>query len=102
MTLEDLQAAKPALSEICIKYQVARLYAFGSVVTGEAGPGSDLDFIVQFATDSIDGAFMRYMSLKEDLEALFGCPVDLLTLKPFRNRVFQAAVDIQKTLVYAA
>lgn len=90
------------MAQICSKYEVAQLYAFGSVVTGEAGSDSDLDLLVTFSGDTVDGAFIRYMSLKEDLEALFGCSVDLLTLKPFRNPVFQAAVDAQKTLVYAA
>ena len=101
MTLCDLNT--PQLHALCQHYQVRELYAFGSGVAGEMHPASDLDFIVQFDEQAgTDGAFDRFMDLKLDLEKLYARPVDLLTLKPFRNRVFQAEVDQHKTLLYAA
>ena len=101
MTLYDLKTKQ--LNVLCQHYQVRELYAFGSVVTGEMHSASDLDFIVQFNDQAtIDGAFDRFMGLKQDLEKLYGHPVDLLTLKPFRNPIFQAEVDRNKKLLYAA
>ena len=100
MELTALQT--PQLAEVCRRYHVRELYVFGSVVTGRMHAESDLDFIVQFDTQSTTGAFDRFMGLKEALEDLYGRRVDLLTLKPFRNRVFQAEVDHNKTLLYAA
>jgi uncharacterized protein len=100
LKLDDSQRQR--LADVCRRYQVAELYVFGSLVTGEAGNDSDVDLLVRYSTDEVAGAFERYMQLKEELETLFARPVDLLTLKTFRNPVFQAAVDAQKTLVYAA
>jgi uncharacterized protein len=100
----DLSAINtPELHALCARYQVLELYAFGSVVTGEMHEDSDLDFIVRFASmPAAAGAFDRFMDFKAGLEALFGRRVDLLTLKPFRNRIFQAEVDQHKKLLYAA
>jgi uncharacterized protein len=96
----DLQT--PQLAEVCRRYRVRELYVFGSAVTGRMHDQSDLDFIVLFESPVPTGAFDRFMGLKESLELLFGRRVDLLTLKPFRNPVFQAEVDQSKTLLYAA
>ncbi len=101
MTLCDLNT--PQLQALCRHYQVHELYAFGSVVSGEMHSASDLDFIVKFDEKAETyGAFDRFMGLKQDLEQLYGHPVDLLTLKPFRNPIFQAEVDQHKKLLYAA
>ncbi len=55
-------------------YGVRRLGLFGSYARGEATEASDLDFVVEFETKSFD----VYMNLKEFLEGLFGCRVDLV------------------------
>jgi uncharacterized protein len=55
---------------------VASLRLFGSAARDSAKPGSDADFLVQFAgTPSFD----RYMDLKLHLEGVLGIPVDLVT-----------------------
>jgi hypothetical protein len=36
------------------------------------------------------------------LEEIYARPVDLLTVKPFRNHIFQAEIDRSKELIYAA
>lgn len=100
MTIADLQTEP--LRNVCRAHNVRELFAFGSVVSGDYTDGSDLDFIVRFESDAVAGAFDRFMSFKEELEKLFGRPVDLLSLKRFRNPVFQAEVDRSKVLVYAA
>lgn len=63
---------------------------------------SDLDFLVQFERTGSDGAFDQFMGFKEKLESLYGRRVDLLTLKPFRNYLFQQEIDRSKSLIYAA
>ena len=60
---------------------VLELCVFGSVARGEAGAGSDVDVLVDFAGEA---TFERFMSLKEQLEALLGAPVDLVTRKALR------------------
>jgi hypothetical protein len=101
MTLAEINV--PELKTVCERYGVKELYAFGSVVTGEMNDHSDLDFIVRFDESAPKrGAFDRFMGLMDDLATLYRRRVDLLTLKPFRNPVFQAEVDRTKVLLYAA
>ncbi len=100
MTVSDLQTDE--LREACRAYKVRELYAFGSVVSGALQPTGDLDFLVRFDRKGTDGAFDQFMGFKEKLESLYGRPVDLLTLKRFRNPIFQQEVDRSKSLIYAA
>lgn len=100
MKVTDLQTDE--LRQVCQAYKVKELYAFGSVVSGQLTATSDLDFLVQFDRSGVDGAFGQFMGFKERLESLYGRPVDLLTLKRFRNPFFQQEIDRSKLLVYAA
>ncbi|HUU15425.1 MAG TPA: nucleotidyltransferase family protein [Terriglobia bacterium] len=74
------------------RFGVRTLGLFGSVVRGESTASSDLDFVVEFDRNTFDA----YMGLKEFLEELFDCPVDLVlahTLKPrLRDPVLREAV----------
>lgn len=73
-------------------FGVRRLGLFGSAARDEAGPASDLDFVV----DLDERTFDRYMDLKLFLEELFGCRVDLVltgTIKPrLRSAILGEAV----------
>jgi hypothetical protein len=76
-------------------FGVKRLGLFGSCARGEASAKSDLDFVVEFSQKSFDA----YMDLKDFLEGLFGCPVDLVltnTIKPrLRKPILSEAVYVQ-------
>ncbi len=100
MTVSDLQSEE--LRNACKAYKVKELYAFGSVVSGGLTEASDLDFLVQFERTGSDGAFDQFMGFKDKLESLYGRRVDLLTLKRFRNPLFQLEIDRSKSLIYAA
>jgi hypothetical protein len=75
---------------------VVRLALFGSVLHGSAGPGSDVDLLVQFAEGR--KTFDRFFRLSELLEARLGCPVELVTteaLSPFIGpRILADAQDV--------
>ena len=76
------------------KLGVKRLGVFGSFVRGEAGPDSDIDFLVELEKKTFD----IYMDLKFFLEDLFERKVDLVltdTIKP-RLRPY-----IENEVVYA-
>jgi hypothetical protein len=79
--IELVRSALPALSE---RYAVLHLDLFGSFARGEAGPGSDVDFLVTFKDEP---TFESYMGLKEDLESLLGRNVDLVTLTGLKPRI---------------
>lgn len=69
---------------------VTSLWVFGSVVRGDARPDSDIDLIAEFASDrrmSLTG----FASLREDLAALLGAPVDLAEWRVLRPHIRAAA-----------
>ncbi|MEW6657577.1 MAG: nucleotidyltransferase family protein [Thermodesulfobacteriota bacterium] len=64
-------------------FGVTSLGLFGSAVRGEATESSDLDFVVEME----DVTFDSYMDLKEFLERLFGCKVDLVMKDAIKPRM---------------
>lgn len=76
-------------------FGVTSLGLFGSAVRGEAKDTSDLDFVVEIENVTFDS----YMDLKEFLEELFGCPVDLVmkdAIKPrLRSMILNETVYVQ-------
>jgi predicted nucleotidyltransferase len=64
-------------------FGVKRLGLFGSCVRGEATQSSDLDFVVELENETFDA----YMDLKEFLEGLFHCSVDLVLIDAIKPRL---------------
>ena len=77
MLVDDLQVDSERLARVCERYGVARLEVFGSFSRGDAEPGSDLDILVTYEPDVHAG--LEFVALQQELEALFGRSVDLLT-----------------------
>jgi len=75
-------------------FGVTSLGLFGSAVRGEATDISDLDFVVEFQKKTFDA----YMDLKEFLEGLFGCKVDLVLKDAIKPRLRE---PILKETIYA-
>ena len=91
------------LRRLCQLHRVQRLDLFGSAATGEAGPGSDLDFLVEFTpTDSHRVYADAYFGLLEGLEDLFGRPVDLVVESAIDNPYFRESVEESRTPVYSS
>lgn len=76
MTLDDLHLDLATLAELCQRYGIARLDAFGSFVRGNARPDSDLDLLVSLKPGVTLG--MEFLQFAIDLETLVGRRVDLL------------------------
>lgn len=101
-SLQHLQAHREGLVTLCRRHRVRRLAVFGSTARGEAGAGSDYDFLVKFdALPSGDYA-MAFFGLQEDLPALLGAPVELVVERAIRNPYFRQSVQAQRQELYAA
>jgi uncharacterized protein len=70
-------------------YGVRRLGLFGSLARGEQKETSDLDFVVEFERKSFDA----YVDLKQYLEDLFGCHVDLVISDAVKPRLRRAILE---------
>lgn len=88
------------IKKICLKHQVKRLYAFGSVCTDEFDDNSDIDFIIAFNMRFFDGYVDNFLSLKDKLTKLFHRPVDLITEETIQNPYFIKVSNQTKHLVY--
>jgi len=75
-------------------FGVKRLGLFGSCARGEATQSSDLDFVVDLEKKSFDA----YMDLKDFLEELFGCKVDLVMKDAIKPRLRE---PILRETIYA-
>lgn len=65
------------------RFGVKRLGLFGSFARGEQKASSDLDFVVELEPKTFDA----YMGLKQFLEKLFECRVDLVLLNAIKPRL---------------
>jgi predicted nucleotidyltransferase len=72
-----LVVSKDKLAEFCSRWKIAELALFGSILCDDFQPDSDIDVIVTFAPDA-SRRFYDLVSMKEELEAMFGRPVDLV------------------------
>ena len=77
MVTSDLHIDRARLAELCRRYGIERLELIGSFARGDAGPESDVDVLVTFRPGVRIG--LEFVRLKEELEALLGRKVDLLT-----------------------
>lgn len=78
----------------CRKQPIQRLALFGSVLRDDFTDESDVDMLVEFQPGAKVGYF-KLVEIQDDLSALVGRPVDLLTPKSlspyFRQRVLDTA-----------
>lgn len=80
--LKRLIQIKP---QIKVKYHVASLALFGSFARGDFTPESDIDILVEFSqTPGIE-----IVDLVNDLEALLGKRVDLVSKKALKPRYLE-------------
>lgn len=98
---EVVACHREAIAELCRRYGVERLDAFGSATGAEFDPErSDVDFIVRFEFPRAPGISDRYLDLAEALERLLQRPVDLLTDRKFSNPYFARAIAASRETVY--
>lgn len=100
MTIEEIQKIKPEIERICRGLPVRRLGLFGSVLTQEFSPGSDIDVLVVFDSGEDIDLFDKYFDLKEQLEELFKRDVDLVVDKQFKNPILRESIARTRTVIY--
>ncbi len=66
------------------EHGVKSLTLFGSVARDEAHPDSDIDLLVEF---SHPVGLFSFIELKQYLEVLLGCPVDLGTPNSLKSHI---------------
>ena len=73
-----------ALAAFCRKWKIRELSIFGSALRDDFGRESDLDFLVSFEPETEFDLF-DLVDMKDELEARYGRPVDLVEKEALRN-----------------
>jgi|SRR3990172_4789931 len=88
----NLELPDDALAEFCRKWRITEFALFGSVLTEEFRPDSDVDVLVRFEPDA-PWDLWDIPTMQEELRAMFGREVDLVdkdaveqSQNPFRRR----------------
>jgi predicted nucleotidyltransferase len=71
------------IRQIAARHHGRAIYIFGSVARGDARPGSDLDFLVDFEPGS---SLFDLMRITDELEELLGCRVDVVSRGGLKGR----------------
>ena len=74
---------------------------FGSVLRSDFRPDSDVDVLVTFAPNAAWSVF-DLVTMKEELEDLFGRPVDLVEQAGLRDPFRRHAILKHQKVLYAA
>lgn len=91
---EVISILKEKRTDLIQTYHISRIGIFGSVIRDEAGPGSDIDILVDFNEDA---SLLDHSGLKIYLERVFGEPVDVVPERAIRAEL---RISILSDVVY--
>jgi predicted nucleotidyltransferase len=92
---ELLKVKRDEILRVAATHGARNVRVFGSAARGDAGPSSDVDFLVEFEEGR---SLLDVVGLGQDLEKLLGRPVDVVEPEGvhwyIRERVLQEAVPL--------
>jgi predicted nucleotidyltransferase len=92
---ELVREKREDILDIAARHGAYNVRVFGSVARGEAGPDSDVDFLVELEPAR---SLMDISGMIVDLQDLLGCPIDLAEPEGLhrliRERVLKEAVAL--------
>jgi predicted nucleotidyltransferase len=94
VSVEDLGA-------LCLKWRISRLALFGSALSGQLGPDSDIDLLVEFEPEE-QWSLLDLVRAEAEFADLFGRRVDLVDKRSLerssnwirRRKIFGSAEEI--------
>ena len=93
-TEEILEKLREYKAERGDAYGIETLGLFGSCARGEQLPDSDIDVCVKMKNPS----FFNRMSIQEELESIFRCKVDVISLGAMMRPLFKK--NLERDAVY--
>jgi len=97
----QLQLPTARIEAFCRKYGVGELSLFGSCIRDDFGPHSDVDVMLLFQPGH-GFTFENTPDIQEELEAIFGRPVDVIEKGKIRNPFRKRAIMNSYRVIYAA
>jgi predicted nucleotidyltransferase len=84
------------LARIAVKHGVVKAFVFGSFARGDAGPGSDLDVLVELEPGR---SLLDLARLEDELEDSLGLDVDVVTAKSLFPEVLERVMAERKAVL---
>lgn len=78
MIESSVQIPRDQIAEFCRRWQIKEIALFGSVLSADFGPESDLDILVSFSAEA-DWGLLDHLKMEEELAAIFNRKIDLFT-----------------------
>jgi len=85
----------------CLKWNVARLALFGSVLRDDFNAASDVDVLVTIAPDAAT-SYWDWPDMQDELESIFGRKVDLVAAGGLYNPVRRKEILGNSEVIHAA
>ncbi len=92
---------RDAILAFCHRWNIAEFALFGSVLRPDFGPQSDIDVLVDFAAGTFHG-IDEWIAMRDELEALFGRRVDLVSRASLRNPFRRHEILKTRKVIYPA
>jgi uncharacterized protein len=89
------------IASFCRKWLVKELALFGSVLRDDFSEDSDVDVLVTFHDDA-GWSLMDWGDMCDELQSIFGRPVDLVEKPALRNPFRRHAILSTAEVLYAA
>jgi hypothetical protein len=89
------------IAEFCRKWKITELALFGSVLRDDFRPDSDVDVLVRLQPGHGLSLF-DWVDMIEELQQLFGRPVDLVEREGLQNPFRRYSILTSKQVIYAA
>jgi predicted nucleotidyltransferase len=96
-----IQLPATEIEAFCQKFCVEEFSLFGSVLTDDFGPDSDIDVMLKFLP-SQGFTFENTPDIQDELRRIFGRPVDVIEKGKIRNPIRRKAIMSSYQVVYAA
>ncbi len=87
-TIEYLQILKEYKALKAVQYGIVSIGIFGSVARGEQTADSDVDVYVDMTSPNL----FNLVHIKDELQQLFGCPVDIVRLRQNMDSLLQHSI----------
>ena len=89
------------IRDFCKRWKIVEFLLFGSILTDDFGPGSDVDVLVSFAADEA-WSLLDQVRMIDELKEIFGRGVDLAEEKCLKNPSRRREILRTKEVIYAA
>ncbi|HEU4456772.1 MAG TPA: nucleotidyltransferase family protein [Longimicrobium sp.] len=96
----QIEIPRKRVEEFCRKWGITEFALFGSVLTDEFRPDSDIDVLVTFAPDARHSLF-DHVEMIEELREMFGRDVDLAEKSGLVNPFVRKHVLAHHRVIYA-